>query len=262
MKQHNWVMMGLLLAGLIVLIGQPTAVSSKLRGVMVNLGTPFVQLADHIPSVHSRRELAEDNRRLRAENNLLAQQVNALAETGREYLELRRLLNFQQHVHFRAVGATVIGRDASNWWKSLQIDRGLRDGLRDNLPVVNAEGVVGKIVRVTPGESRVLLLVDPNCKVSGLLQDCREPGVVSGIDAAFGRTPSCVMTFVDRGAQIKPGETVITSGMGGLFPKGLRIGVVAARRLNRESGLYQDVEVKPAVNFLRLERVMVILGSE
>ncbi len=77
----------------------------------------------------------------------------------------------KEHSGFHTLTARVIGRDTSNWWKSIQIDRGSNDGLRQNMAVLNAEGLIGKIISVTKGEARVLLLTDPNCKVSALLQD-------------------------------------------------------------------------------------------
>ena len=216
--------------------------------IFVQLSTPFVKLGHYIPMVKSRRDLDRQNRELRAENETLRQQVRALGEAGRENARLTHLVNLTQHTGFKTIGARVIGRDAGNWWKSIQIDRGSNDGLRENLPVLNADGLIGKIVKVTRGEARVLLIADPNCKASAMLQDSRLPGVVAGTQ----------MTYVDRNAKIAPGEKVITSGLGGIFPKGVLIGTVVKAELNRQ-GMYQDVEIRPAVDFRRLEEVVVIL---
>ena len=248
--------------GWLVFLGQPTAFSTKLHMVFVQLGTPFVKLGDHFPFVQSRRLLAKQNEQLRQDNDLLRQQVRALSETGDENLRLRRLLELKEHPAFHTITVRVIGRDASNWWKSIQIDRGSNDGLRPNMAVLNAEGLVGKTISVTKGEARVLLLTDPNCKVSALLQDTREPGVAAGVDAAFTFSPRCLMTYVNRDAKVKPGENVVSSGLGGVFPKGILIGVVTRAQLNKQTGMYQDVEIKPAVDFRRLEEVIVILGPE
>ena len=217
--------------------------------IFVQLSTPFVRLGDYIPAVKSRRDLDRQNRELRTENEVLRQQVRALTEAGNENVRLTHLLQLTQHTGFKTIGARVIGRDAGNWWKSIQIDRGGNDGIRENLPVLNADGLIGKVVKVTRGEARVLLLIDPNCKVSALLQESREPGVVAGTQ----------MTYVDRATKIKPDESVITSGLGGIFPKGILIGTVVKAQLNPQTGMYQDVEIKPAVDFRRLEEVVVIL---
>lgn len=247
------------MVGWIIFLGQPTSFSTKLRMVFVQLCTPFVKLGDYFPFVQSRRVLAKQNEELHQENDVLRQEVRALSETGRENIRLRELLNLKEHTAFHTVTARVIGRDSSNWWKSIQIDRGSNDGVRENLAVLNADGLIGKIVSVTHGEARVLLLSDPNCKVSALLQDTREPGVASGSDAAFSFSPHCVMTYVNRDAKVKTGENVITSGLGGVFPKGIVIGTVTGVQLNKQTGMYQDVEIKPAVDFRRLEEVIVIL---
>jgi rod shape-determining protein MreC len=245
--------------GWILFLGQPTTVSTKVRMIFVQLCTPFVKLTDSIPVIHWHRNLEKANEQLRADNANLLQQNRALAETGRENLRLQRLLNLKEHLTAKTIGARVIGRDASNWWKSIQIDRGQQDGVSVNCAVCSADGVIGKTVTVTKGQSRVLLLIDPNCKAGAVLQDCRQPGIVAGVDEPFGRVPRLQMMFVDRDAKIKTGEAIYTSGLGGVFPKGILIGTVAGAKLNAQSGMYQDVEVKPSADFQRLEEVLVIL---
>lgn len=251
--------MGLLVVGWVIFLGQPNAVATKLRMIFVQLSTPFVRLGDFIPVVKSRRDLDKQNRELKAENDLLRQQLRAFDATVRENIELNQLLAFKQRLPYRTLGARVIGRDASNWWKSLQIDRGTNDGLRENLAVLNADGLIGKVVKVTKGEARVLLLSDPSCKASALLQESRWDGIVSGVDAAFAGDAQLRMTFVKRDAKINAGENVITSGLGGVFPKGVIIGTVTKAGLNPQTGMYQDLELKPAVDYRRLEEVIVIL---
>lgn len=244
----------LLVTGWVIFLGQPTAIATRLRMLFVQLATPFVRLGDYIPSVKSRRALDQQNRQLREENQNLRQQLHALAETGRENLRLHRLLDLKQRAPLRTVTARVIGRDAGNWWNSLQLDRGATDGLRPNLAVLNADGLVGKIIAVTGGEARVLLLTDPNCKVSALVQDNREPGIVAG-----QQDDRLLMTFVNRQAVIAAGATVVSSGLGGVFPKGVKIGTVATARLHPATGMYQELELKAAVDFRRLEEVLVVL---
>jgi rod shape-determining protein MreC len=251
--------MGAVVVGWIILLGQPTAFAGKCRAVFARLVTPFVKIGDYIPVIHYNRSLAAENAKLRDDNTRLQQQLATLAEAGRENINLHALLNYKKHVPLRTVGAHVTGHDAGNWWKSIQLDRGSADGLRENLAVVNADGLVGKVVSVTQGEARVLLLIDPNCKVSALLQDTREAGVLAGRDEAFTTDPSCLMTFVNRNAKPRKNETVITSGLGGIFPKGIVIGTVVSAGLNPQTGMFQDIVVKPHVDFRRLEEVLVIL---
>jgi rod shape-determining protein MreC len=259
LKRKNWLILGALVAGWIIFLGQPITFSSKLRSVFSHIATPFVKLGDLIPVIHFRHDLEKQNSELRTENVALRQQLTALANAGRENIELHELLNLKQHVPAKTIGAHVIGRDSSNWWRSLQIDRGSNDGLHENMAVISAKGLVGKIVSVTKGDARVLLLSDPNCKVSALLQDTRSTGIASGVGEAIVRSPRCIMTYVPRDARPRQNEAIITSGLGGVFPKGILIGNVISVQLNPQTGMYLDVEVKPAVDFQRIEEVMVIL---
>jgi len=226
--------------------------------IFVQVCTPFVKLRDIIPAVRHRRNLLQTNQDLVATNEFLRQQVHAFGETARENIRLQDLLKFTKRHPLHSVGARVIGRDTSNWWKSIQIDRGTDDGVREDMPVVTADGLVGRTAEVTRSESRVLLLIDRNCKVSGLLQASREPGIVTGPDHFFSRRPQCQMTFVNRHVSVGEGELVISSGLGGVFPKGLVIGTVTHVELNPDTGMYLDVVIEPAVNFSKIEEVMVI----
>src|SRR5260221_14098925 len=97
--------------------------------IFVQLSTPFVKLGDYIPSVKSRRDLDRQNGELRAQNEILRQQVRALTETGNENLRLTHLLKLTEHSGYKTIGARVIGHDAGNWWKSIQIDRGSNNGV-------------------------------------------------------------------------------------------------------------------------------------
>ena len=116
-----------------------------------------------------------------------------------------------------------------------------------------------QIIAVTGNESRALLLADPDCRVSAYLETSREPGIVAGNDTAFTRDPRLQMTFVQTKAVVRLGERVITSGLGGVFPRGIVLGTVANAKLNEQTGMYQDIEIIPAVDYRRLEEVMVIV---
>lgn len=255
-------MVGLVGVAWIIFLGQPTAVSTHLRHFFVRLVTPLGRLGDWIPTVKSRRQLQAANQALRAENTRLRQLLHAVEETEAENLRLQTLLALKQRPGVTTVAARVIGRDASNWWQSLQLDRGSADGVVVNQPVLTADGLVGKTIEVSRSESRVLLVLDPNCMVSALLQDTREPGVVAGRAAAFQSRPRCEMRYVNRAATVTKGTAVISSGLGGIFPKGIRIGTVVNSRLDDETGLYQTLELEPAVDFNRLEEALIRVRQE
>ncbi len=262
MRQKDWLIVGLLLVAWIIFLGQPTNVSAKLRHFLVRLTTPFVKLGDLFPTVKSRRQLDAANDALRAENARLRQLLHAVEETEAENLRLQTLLAFKKRAGFTTVAARVVGRDSSNWWKSIQLDRGLGDGIHENMAVLDATGLIGKTVAVSHGECRVLLLLDRNCKVSALLQESREHGVVAGSVSAFQRVPRCEMSFVSRNVNVNTGEVVVSSGLGGIFPKGIRVGTVTSAQMDEDTGLYQNLAIAPAVDFSQLEEALIIVRQE
>jgi rod shape-determining protein MreC len=195
----------------------------------------------------------EDNERLRAELAEARSRVNGYVETRLENQRLRRLLAFRSRLTPPAVAAEVIGRDPSPWFKSITIDKGAAEGLRRGLPVVVSEGVVGVVTETARHFSRVLLILDQNSSVDALIQDTRARGVVKG---APGATLS--FAYVLRRHSVAESEVVVTSGLDGIYPKGLRIGRIHAVD-RRNPGIFQEVRVTPSVNFETLEEVLVIL---
>lgn len=189
--------------------------------------------------------LQEENRRLRAE-------IDGLQEVRLANERLRKLLAFKEEMNLPALPAQVIADDASSWFRTVLIDKGTEDGTREGLPVVVAEGVVGRIISAGPRQSRVLLITDASSAVATLVQRSRTRGV------ARGRGDGLNLDYVPREAEIEVGDAVITSGTGGVFPKGLLLGRI--RGVTREAyGLFQSVEVDPSVDFSRLEEILVLL---
>ena len=192
------------------------------------------------------RALDEENRRLRGE-------LAALTELRQENARLQQLLGFVEETSLPTLAARVIGEDASGWFRTIEIDRGSVDGIRDGLPVVNAAGLVGRVVRTTPHTARVLLITDASSAVAVLVQDQRIRGICRGQGGTL------ILDFALLQDDIQVGDGVITSGLGGVFPKGLVIGYVQA--VQREQfGLFQTIEIDPAVDFAHLEEVLVLVG--
>jgi len=168
---------------------------------------------------------------------------------------LRQLLNFKTIVSESAVAAEVIGRDPSAWSRTLIIDKGRRDGLRQGQPVVVPEGIAGQVIEVAPHFAKVLLIIDPNHAVDSLVQRSRARGIVKG-----GEAGSCLLDYALRKDEIRVGDTIVTSGLDGVYPKGLRVGSVTSV-IRRHSGMFQDVVVSPFVDFEKIEEVLVIPES-
>lgn len=199
-------------------------------------------------------DTVEDNRRLVKENRTLRAVLTESDEVRLENKRLRRLLEFKETQEIETLPARVIAEDASSWFRTVTIDKGSEQGVIEGLPVVVAEGVVGRVVRSSPRYSRVLLVTDASSAVASLLQTNRARGVCRG------QGEQLVFDFVLRQEEVKVGDRVVTSGMGGVFPKGLVIGHV--RSVDRqEYGLFQMIEVAPSVDFSHLEEVLVLLRS-
>lgn len=197
---------------------------------------------------------------LRAENRELKEKVNALRLEKSRYQELlaaqdrlKGLLEYRRTLNRPTRAARVVGRDPTRWFRSIIIDRGKEAGVREDMPVINTSGVVGRVVSSSSGFAKVLLIIDQNSAVDSLIQRSRERGVLKGV--AIDR---CDLEYMVKSSDVAVGDKVVTSGLGRVFPKGLAVGSVSS--VDEVPGeLFKDVEVRPAVDFSKLEEVLVIL---
>ncbi|MDT8441746.1 MAG: rod shape-determining protein MreC [Desulfuromonadales bacterium] len=193
----------------------------------------------------------EHNRQLTTENRNLRGLIARLEEIDLENRRLRRLLEFKEEQAVAGLPARIIAEDASSWFRTVMIDKGIEDGVSAGMPVVAAEGLVGRVVRSSTGQARVLLITDASSAVATLVQHNRARGVCRGQGERLS------FEFVLRREDVAIGDRVVTSGMGGVFPKGLVIGQVTA--LSRDPfSLFLTVEVTPSVDFSHLEEVLVL----
>lgn len=194
---------------------------------------------------------------LRRQNQELRFQAMQGAEATRENARLRHLMGWKEKSPWKLKLARVIARDPANWWRTVQIDRGSLDDVRENLPVLTTEGLVGRVAAVGLTSARVVLIGDPNCKVPAtILGDPAESGIItsSGLfDGSFVE-----LTFLANHLNLKPGQSVVTSGLSAIYPKGVPIGTIADAR-PVESGLYHEAQVKLAANLNALNDVWVLL---
>ena len=202
----------------------------------------------YVDLVHVR----EENARLR---NQLAQVTSdraRLAELEAENRHLGELLDLKDVLGLRSVAANVIGSDATGLSHTLILASGESDGLLPGMAVLSSRGVVGKIIAVSPHASRVLLIDDHNSALDGFDQRSRARGIVAGmVDDGL------ILKYTDRSQDIRDGDTVVTSGLDGIFPRGLLVGTVKSVR--REGpGLFLKVSIAPAVEFNGLEQVLIM----
>jgi rod shape-determining protein MreC len=210
------------------------------------------------------RRLYVDMRACAAENEELQQMVDQLIienvrlrEAEIENVTLREQLNFKQaSPSFELLSAQVIGRDPTDLAGYLIIDRGTDEGVAVGMPVLTDRGLVGRVTETAPHSSKVLLITDPSSAVNALIQESRATGVVQG-RVGQGLT----MRYIQQTEEIKPGDLVLTSGLGGNFPTRLIIGQITGVT-KKDVELFQEAEVRPSVDFGRLEMVMVLTSFE
>lgn len=198
-------------------------------------------------------EVGNENLRLRREIDALRMENERNRERMAIHEQLRELLQFRNTLNLPTVAAQVIGRDPTGWFESVIIDKGSQSGLKVGMPVVNAAGVVGQLVSVSPNYAKVLLLVDQNSAVDCLVQRSREKGIVKGLSPG-----KCKMDYVLRSGEVAPGDRVVTSGLGGVYPKGLPVGEVLEVKDN-PGEFFKEIQVRPMVDFAKLEELLVLL---
>ncbi len=182
---------------------------------------------------------------LREENNRLQE---ALLTEGR----LAKLRTWQLQVPYASQVAQVYARGPSSWFNTVLINKGEKDGVTKDMAVATSEGVVGRVIEVSSGMAKVLLITDSNSAVDVIVQPSRAQGILEGkIDEI------CILKYVQKSDEVQSGDKVITSGLGGIFPKGLVVGTVTKVDRKRP-GIFQYVEVTPTVDLSKLEEVLVL----
>ena len=200
-------------------------------------------------------ETRQENLRLNKKINLLETENSRYQELLLTNQRLQQLLKFQENTDETFLPARVIGWNSSVLFKSIIIGRGENDGLKINMPVVNSKGVVGRTVSVSSNYAQVLLVTDQNSAVDGLVQRSRGRGMLKGRGLS-----QCSFDYVIKACDIKIDDTIVTSGLGRAFPKGLYLGTVKQIDDSPDK-LFKDVMVVSAVDFSKLEEVLVILRS-
>jgi rod shape-determining protein MreC len=197
---------------------------------------------------------------LRAENDALRAQVTALREENLQYREalvasgrLQRIVEMQDEFETPMLPMEVVGQDVSPWFRSVLLDRGHAHGVRAGMPVITDAGVVGLVTATSQNAGRTMLLLDRQSAVDGIVQRSRARGIVRGRG-----TNRLEFEFVVAGAEVAVGDQVISSGLDGVYPKGLQIGEVVDI-VSSPYGLTQKAILRPSVDFGRLEQVFVVL---
>ncbi len=198
---------------------------------------------------------------VRKDNAQLEQRIAELEEENLQFREalvasghLARIAGMRTGFEVPLLPSEIVGQDVSPWFRSVLLDRGRAEEVRTGMPVVSAGGLVGLVTATSPSASRAMMLLDRRSAVDAIVQRSRARGIVRGTGAG-----EIEFIFMVRGDDVVPGDEIITSGVGGVFPKGLRVGVVGEVNAARSEILHY-AEVEPAVDFGRLEQVFVMLA--
>lgn len=264
-KRKHYLALGAVTLVTVLLLSLPSRAVSHLK---LGIGGLFLPLFGAVNTVRQlpgraadtvlpRGELLKEIETLRRENQefKVRQQQNDV--TAHENDQLRALAGWQRQQPWKLRLARVIMRDPANWWRTVQIDLGRRDGLVENLPVLTSDGLVGRVSSVGLTRSQVVLIGDPSCRVSArVVNPAHDLGVISPggpLDNSLVE-----LTYLSSSANLKPGQNVLTSGLGGIFPNGIPIGLVAEEAHPVEFGLYTEARVKLSANLGALDQVWVL----
>lgn len=226
---------------------------SWLRPAQVIFSYSLIWVQNGVDAVAHWRQVVQENQRLRRTVEQMSLQIAQLQQAAGENQSLRSLLSLRAQVPWQTVAATVIGRSPRHWNREVIIDQGAEAGLRTDMPVISGRGVVGRITAVGDGYSRVQLLTDPGTAIGGLIERTGDLVLVEG-SSSGDRLRVRSLTPTPR---FREKDTIVTSGLGGIYPKGLPIGTIEKVEPN-QYGLASVADVIPAADFGRLEYLLVL----
>lgn len=263
MKKLNIIALLVFVAGLVSVFTFDTATTRQIQARVMSFLSPFIHSSAAIERAAESATAPPINpAEVRAQNDDLRVQVERLRIIQQKYNQvieenskLRQLIEFKQSAPFKMTAAKVIRRSSSTWWNSLIIDKGSLDGIGTDSPVITSVGLVGKTSTLAPHMTKVILLTDEMCRVSGKVEGTLEQGILAGERAALEVRPELHLRFLSRNANINAGAGVYSSGEGGVFPPNLLLGRVK-RFENRE--ISGEAIVEPAVDFSTLDYVFVV----
>jgi rod shape-determining protein MreC len=264
-RKPYYVALGLVIVLTLVLLKLPSRTAAQLKLAVSGLFLAPFGLAGSARDltekagnqVVPRGSLVQQLAEMQRENQELRLRAAQADEAARENARLRGHLQLPRQTPWRLKLGRVVARDPANWWRTIRIDLGVRDGVATNCVVLTTEGLVGRVAEVGLATSQVVLVGDPDCRVSVLVEETRDQGVVA--PTSSNPVDNLVeLGYLSRASQLRPGQRVVTSGLGGVFPKGILVGHIVDYR-SVGYGLYNEARVKLAVRMNALEEVWVKL---
>jgi len=218
------------------------------------LFVPFSRIKILWESYADLRQTKEENEILRARLAQLQSEITSYREALIENRRLRQLLDVKRRQSGKTLLAHVVGCDIAPWRAVVTIDRGKRDGIMPDMPVLAQGGVIGRVIETSMSYSKVMLLTDYQSKIAALVQRNRARGLLAGRGRA-----GCRLEYVEKGVDVEAGDVIITSGMDAMFPKGLLLGEVTSVKASDQSNLFQEIKVRPFSDVAKAEEVLVLL---
>ena len=268
LKRKHYIVLALIVVVVVVLFKLPGQTIGKLKLAITGLFLPAMSTAGAARDVStktgnaltSKGQLLRENDQLRQENNDLKFQLQQAAAVVNENARLNQLLGLPRKSGWRWKAARVIAREPASWWRSVQIDVGLRDGVSNNAPVLTADGLVGRISAVGDSRSQVILLGDPNLRVAAMVEN-HETGIIM-TSSSYPQDENMVdLGYLAGSSKVLVGQTVFTWGEGGYFSAGIPIGKIVDSKKN-ENGLTTEARVRLFNRMGALEEVWVMLPGE
>jgi rod shape-determining protein MreC len=267
-RPYYILMLGVGLLALVV-IGLPERLAGQIKLALSGLFLPLFGLAgagskvvDKAASMAMPKQVLEAQlAAARKENEQLHLELIQAGQLMRENDQLRAAVGWQRRSPWTLKLVKVLARDPANWWRTVQINAGSRDGIGINMPVITTNGLVGRVDEVGFTASRVALLGDPNCRVAAWVEESQDRGIIAPGGSTVLDQSIVELTYLSRHSKAKPGHRVITSGEGGIFPPRIPLGqIVDIESVGQ--GLYLEARVKLAADIQRLDMVWVLMSWE
>lgn len=265
-KERGFIVWFVLIVVLVLLLNLEGPHSARMKASLRELVAPLQEavfsgtrkVSETTQAVREFGDLVKQNELMSAELVALRNEVLTLKGLEQDNIDLRRQLLYARQSERSLVSCPVIARDVSGWWQTVRLGKGYLDGVEAGMAVITPDGLVGKTVAVSPRTADVLLISDPSCKVSCEIARTEAFGVFAGRGPTDDGRATGILEFVSKNADVDEGDELATSGLGGVFPRGLLVGQVRSVRPDA-SGLSQSAEVLVAAEVIGLTQVFVVV---
>jgi rod shape-determining protein MreC len=259
-KIKKYIIIVFILFVLLIIQSRNPNINGPFKGILGNIINPIIYYSNSVTNFFGN---ITDNYifliNVKKENDLLKEEINKLKleniilnEKKSEFERLKRLLKFKEAYNFETIACNIIAKNIDSYVKYYIIDRGKVDGIKKNDAIISFNGVVGYVSEIYHGTSKVNVILNVQTNVSVINKRTRITGILSGSGKG-----DLIVRYYDKLDQVEKGDLIVTSGLGGIYPKGIPVGKVV-RSFKSDTGIFQQLEVIPIVNFNKIENVLVI----